>query len=126
METTRKCPYCAEPIAAEAVRCPHCRSRLATLDPDAWYRDQPGRRLAGVGVAVSRAFAVPVAVVRVAIILLSFVHLAGPILYAVLWLIIPFRPEEESLAEHALGRAKAVAAQLRPRRPSAMPDEPHS
>ena len=31
-ERSRKCPYCAEEIRAEAIRCPFCRSRLGASD----------------------------------------------------------------------------------------------
>jgi phage shock protein PspC (stress-responsive transcriptional regulator) len=130
METTRKCPFCAEPIATEAVRCPHCRSRLVTLDPEVWHRDQPERRFAGVAAAVSRAFAIPVGIVRVGLIVLVFFHLAGAILYGVLWAIIPYRADEESLAERLFDHAKTLAGQLRPRRPPTsgriVPGEPQA
>ncbi len=72
---TRKCPYCAEEIAAEAVRCPYCRSRVAALDPARWYRDHPGRRLAGVAAAIGHAVALPVSGVRLGFVVLTFVHL---------------------------------------------------
>src|SRR5690348_11587377 len=62
-------------------RCRYCRSRLGTLDPEAWHRDQPGRRLAGVAAAVAAAFAVPTGVVRLAFIVLTFLHFVGPLLY---------------------------------------------
>ena len=39
MEGSRtRCPYCAEDIRPEAVRCPHCRSRLAAFEPERWRR----------------------------------------------------------------------------------------
>ena len=44
MDNRIPCPYCAEDIRPEAVRCPHCRSRLGGLDPTSWHRDQPDRR----------------------------------------------------------------------------------
>jgi endogenous inhibitor of DNA gyrase (YacG/DUF329 family) len=42
-ETTarRPCPFCAEDIAAAAIRCPHCRSRLSLFEPNEWRRDHP-------------------------------------------------------------------------------------
>jgi phage shock protein C len=109
MEATR-CPYCAEDVRAEAIRCPHCRSRLG--DAGGWYRDHPERRLAGVAVAVARAFGISVAAARVAFIALGFVHLAGPLLYLALWLIVPFTPGERSLAEEGLRRGQQLVARL--------------
>ena len=81
MAETRKCPYCAEEIRAEAIRCPHCRSRVATSDRDRWYRDHPERRIAGVAAAVAHAFALPIMGVRLGFVVLTFVHLLGPIIY---------------------------------------------
>ena len=102
-DATRKCPYCAEDIPVAAVRCRYCRSRLAALDPAHWYRDHPDRRLGGVAVALARALTVPVAVARVGFIALAFFHLLGPIIYAALWLVIPFRPGGEAPFERAVG-----------------------
>jgi phage shock protein PspC (stress-responsive transcriptional regulator) len=113
MDATRKCPYCAETIAAEALRCRHCRSRLTAIDPERWHRSHPERRVAGVAAAVAHAFAVPVGAVRLAFIVLTFFHLLGPVLYGALWLIIPFAPGQESPLERGFGRAKDLAAQLR-------------
>ena len=113
MSTMRKCPYCAEDIAAEAIRCRYCRSRLVTLDPQHWHRHQGERRVAGVAVALARAFATPVSVVRIAFVLLTFFHLLGPLLYGALWLLIPYDPGDESLLERGLGRARDVVATLR-------------
>jgi len=112
---TRKCPYCAEEIAAEAVRCPYCRSRVAALDPARWYRDHPGRRLAGVAAAIGHAVALPVSGVRLGFIVLTFVHLIGPLLYGALWLIVPFTPQGPSLLERGLARAQDWVARLRGR-----------
>jgi hypothetical protein len=44
----KTCPYCAEPIRSEALRCPHCRSRLRTFVAEGWQRDHPERLVAGV------------------------------------------------------------------------------
>lgn len=124
MSATQKCPYCAEEIAAEATRCRYCRSRLTAFNPEHWHRDHPEQRLAGVAVAVARAMAVPVGAVRIGFIALTFFHFLGPLLYGALWLIIPWKPGEESLLERHLARAKECVARLRGQRPHSAP--PHN
>lgn len=109
---TKRCPYCAEEIRAEAVRCRFCRSRLASFDADRWFRAQPDARLGGVSAALARALAVPVTGVRIAFVVLTFYHLAGPLLYGALWLVIPKRPGEESLLERVLRWGLDLAARL--------------
>lgn len=112
MEATRRCPYCAEEIAAEALRCKHCRSRLSIVDPRGWYRDQPGRKVAGVAVAVARSLAWPVGAVRAAFVLATFFHFLGPILYLALWLTIPWQPGGDSLLDRALAELRAIVTRL--------------
>ncbi len=92
MDEFRSCPFCGEQIRPAATRCRYCRSRLTTLDPERWYRDHPERRVAGVASALARALVVPIGTVRLGFVVFSFVHLIGPLLYAALWLLIPFAP----------------------------------
>ena len=123
----RPCPYCAEDIAAAAIRCPHCRSRLATFDPTAWRRDQPGRRFAGVATAIAHATAVPVGAVRIGFAVLTFVHLLGPLLYGIGWLLIPAKAGDPSIVERGLDDAAAILRRWRgdePTPPAPLPGGP--
>jgi phage shock protein PspC (stress-responsive transcriptional regulator) len=104
----RPCPFCAEEIHPGAQRCPHCRSRLHPIAEDGWHRDHAGRRIAGVAAAIAATTRVPVYMVRAAFVVLTFVHFAGPILYAALWVTMPESPEDEPLADRVIDMLRDV------------------
>jgi phage shock protein PspC (stress-responsive transcriptional regulator) len=93
MSTTKICPYCAEEVRAEAVKCKHCGSYLGgrTRTPVGdWVRSDRERMIAGVCGGLAVLFGLPTAVVRLAFVLGTFLSGGFAILiYIVLWLVMP-------------------------------------
>jgi phage shock protein C len=88
----KKCPYCAEEIQDDAVKCKHCGSHLAASP---WstrrlYRSQRDRKIAGICGGLGDYFNCDSTLVRFAWVVLTFLSAGIAILlYLVLILVIP-------------------------------------
>ncbi len=91
MSDTRMCPYCAEEVRAEAVKCKHCGSYLAARRAaQDWHRSASDCIVAGVCGGLAREFGVPTAVLRLAFVLMAlFSGGVGILIYVVLWVVMP-------------------------------------
>ncbi len=104
----KHCPYCAELIRREAIKCRYCGSmlnrgpRFVQLDGD-WRRVNEGKRIAGVCTGIARQLGDTRLVLPLRLFfILTTVFFAGfgLVVYVVLWILMP--PPEDHPGERSV------------------------
>lgn len=98
MTDSKKCPFCAEEIRSEALKCRFCGSLVepvsARLLSAPWTRRRRDNVVAGVCIGLAEQFGISVTIVRLGFVLSAlFSGGIGVLLYLALWLAMPLEPE---------------------------------
>ena len=92
-EDMKRCPFCAELIKTEAIKCRYCGSMLTKKQTSTgfWYRVNNGKKVAGVCTGIAREFNSEKLIIplRLFFVLSAILYGFGVILYIVMWLIMP-------------------------------------
>lgn len=117
-EDMKRCPYCAELIKSEAVKCRFCGSTILTTMPERgyWHRVNRDKKLAGVCTGIAWQFKSDALILplRVFFVLTTFLYGFGLIAYILLWILmsgpvdsptpVP-RPEKQQATPEAASEA---------------------
>lgn len=116
-DASKICPYCAEEIRGEALKCRYCGSLVepGSALSRTWYRRRYGKMIAGVCAGLAEQFGISVTIIRLAFLLSALLGGGvGIIIYLALWVVMPYRDYDEPqdvAATRAAFTGRPVAAE---------------
>ena len=101
--TMKKCPYCAEMIKFEAIKCRYCCTNLSTKESNKnaedWQRVDKGKKIAGICTGIAKKFNVPTLILplRLFFTITTVIYGFGLFLYILLWILME-KPTDDTEA----------------------------
>jgi phage shock protein PspC (stress-responsive transcriptional regulator) len=93
-QLTKRCPYCAEEIRAQAIKCRYCGSRIDSSGLSrAWRRSHHGKKIAGVAAGLAVELGLSVTLIRLVFIIATVLGGWGIVVYIAMWALMPLAPE---------------------------------